>query len=87
MAWNPPNDPVLKVSLCKTLVFNVQTENWPGKVAYQQGNLIWWDLSYVIEFSPEVFNEGVSKSIVSMKDLAVKLDMQDHLHLRGMTAR
>ena len=85
MAWEQPDEPVLHA--CQALVFNIQTEKWPEKLAQKQESTIWWDLSYFCDSASVVYSEGMSKTVAIFKELATKLDLKGELHVRGKTQR
>lgn len=87
MAWEQPDEPVLQARACQALVFNIQTEKWPAKLARKQESTIWWDLSYFCESAPVICSEGMSKTVAIFKELAIKLDLKGELHVRGKTQR
>ena len=91
--WVQPDDPLLKVAGCRTMVF--QEPDWLSKVAYEKvlpqepaDPELYWDLAYVFDEFRDVENHLTSGKFVKMfKTMAIKEELTTDLHLRGTVAR
>lgn len=92
--WVQPDDPLLKVAECRTMVF--LEPHWLSKVAYEKSGQqehdadpeVYWDLAYVFDEFRALENHLSSGKFVDMfKQMAIQEDLTSHLHLRGTTER
>ena len=92
--WVQPDDPLLKVAECRTMVF--LEPHWLSKVAYEKSGQqehdadpeVYWDLAYLFDEFRALENHLSSGKFVDMfKRMAIQEDLTSHLHLRGTTER
>ena len=88
VAWQQPEIPLLPHNADR-IVLRSGT-NFPSTVAYclHQGGVLFWDLAYIHDsFRDGAGEESSSKFYESIRSLAVEMNLQDALHLRGPVLR
>ena len=82
VAWQQPDNPLLPHNAGRIVLRS--GSNFPSAVAYclDQGGVLFWDLAYI----HDSFRVGAEFS-ESIRSVAVEMDLQDALHLRGSVLR